>query len=96
MRNENLPMTMDLQQKLIFFALLIFCLSGCAPRKVWYQEDIQDSMMKSDLETCRSGVGDEEALALCMQSKGFQVTAKILFILLSWPYKEKEKYPWNF
>jgi HEAT repeat protein len=71
MINEDLPMTMDLQQKLIFFTLLIFCLSSCAPKKVWYQEDIQDSMMKSDLEACRSGMGDEEELALCMRSRGY-------------------------
>ena len=71
MRNENLPMTMSLQQKLIFLALLIFCLSACAPKKVWYQEDIQDSLRKSDLEACRSAMGDEEELALCMRSKGY-------------------------
>ena len=84
MRNENLPMTIVLQQKLIFFALLTFCLSGCAPKKVWYQEDIQDSMIESDLEACRSGVGDEEALALCMQSKGYlqipQAQAELLAV----------------
>ena len=71
MRNENLPMAMTLQQKLIFFALLLFSFSACAPKKVWYQEDIQDSMVKSDLAECRSGMGDEVALALCMQSKGY-------------------------
>ena len=71
MRNENLPMTMASQQKLILFALLIFCLTACAPKKVWYQEDIQVSMVNSDLEACRSDMGDEEALALCMQSKGY-------------------------
>ena len=71
MRNTNLPMIMALQQKLIFFALLIFCLTACAPKRAWYQEDIQNSVMKSDLEECRSGMGDEEELALCMRSKGY-------------------------
>ena len=71
MRNDNLPMTMASQYKLLFFALLILCLTACAPKRVWYQEDIPDSMMKSDLEACRSGMGDEENLALCMRSKGY-------------------------
>ena len=55
---------------LIFF-LFAFYVTSCTPKKVWYQEDIQDSMLKTDLQACRSDTGDEKELSLCMRGKGY-------------------------
>jgi HEAT repeat protein len=52
-------------------ALLGLLLTTCAPAKrVWYQQDTSDLMMKSDLEACRSEP-EEQKLALCMRAKGY-------------------------
>ena len=63
--NKTLPL------RITFFFLLAVWLTACAPKKVWYQEDISDSMMGSDLETCRSESDAEKKFALCMRAKGY-------------------------
>jgi HEAT repeat protein len=64
-----LPVT---QIRLVIFALLSLFLATCAPSKrVWYQEDISDLMMKSDLEACGTEKENQNRLALCMRGKGY-------------------------
>lgn len=71
MRNGKLLMFMTLPRNIILFFLLATWLSCCAPKKVWYQEDISDSMTRSDLESCSSDPQDDKKLALCMRAKGY-------------------------
>ena len=38
---------------------------------VWYQQDTPDSVMRSDLEACRSVANDAGSIGRCMQAKGY-------------------------
>jgi HEAT repeat protein len=57
--------------KIILFSFLTAWLASCAPKKVWYQEDISEAMMRTDLESCRPDPQDEKKLASCMRAKGY-------------------------
>ena len=60
-------MNVTLELRVLIFFLFAFYVVSCTPKKVWYQEDIHDSMLKSDLQSCRSDTGDEKELSLCME-----------------------------
>jgi HEAT repeat protein len=65
-------LSMPLSTRIIAFSLLALWLISCAPtKKVWYQEDISDAMMRTDLESCRTDPQDDRQLALCMRAKGY-------------------------
>jgi hypothetical protein len=38
---------------------------------VWYQQDTPDSVVRSDLEACRSVANDAGSIGRCMQAKGY-------------------------
>lgn len=78
---------MDLTRplRIIGFFLLALWLISCAPTKmVWYQEDIPDATMKTDVESCRTDPPDDRQLALCMRAKGYlqisQAQAELLAV----------------
>ncbi len=72
---------MAAQLKLFAIGLLTICLMACNLRRVWYrlrppdmawyQQDTPDSVMKSDLEGCRSVADDPTSIGHCMQAKGY-------------------------
>ena len=64
-------MHITLELRTLIFFLFAFFVTSCTTKKVWYQEDIQDSMLKADLQTCRSDTRDEKELSFCMQGKGY-------------------------
>lgn len=69
--------------RLKFFAigLLTICLMACNVKRVWYrlrppdmawyQQDTPDSVVRSDLEACRSIADDPRSICHCMQAKGY-------------------------
>lgn len=59
------------QRRLIILVLLTFWLTACAAKTVWYQQDTPDSMMKTDLDECRSTADHQKSIGLCMQAKGY-------------------------
>jgi HEAT repeat protein len=71
-----MDLSMLLRIRIIAFSLLALWLISCAPtKKVWYQEDISDAMMRTDLESCTTDPQDDRQLALCMRAKGYlQIT----------------------
>jgi len=72
MRNEKLPMLMTLARNIILLFLLATWSTCCAPtKKVWYQEEVSDAMIRTDLESCSTDPQDDRKLALCMRAKGY-------------------------
>jgi hypothetical protein len=58
--------------RIILFSFLAMWLTCCAPtKKIWYQEDISSSMMRTDLESCTTDPQDDRKLASCMGAKGY-------------------------
>ena len=58
--------------RIILFSFLAMWLTSCAPKKVvWYQEDISDELMRTDLESCGTAPQDDRKVALCMRAKGY-------------------------
>jgi HEAT repeat protein len=55
----------------LVLTLLAFILMACPSKRVWYQQDTTDLLMKSDLEGCTSETEDQKELALCMRAKGY-------------------------
>jgi hypothetical protein len=37
----------------------------------WYQQDTPDSVVRSDLDACRSEADDPRSIGHCMQAKGY-------------------------
>jgi HEAT repeat protein len=70
--------------KNILFLLLVFCLMSCAPKRVWYQEEVSASRARADVEECISNSEDQDRFALCMQAKGYlkvpQAQAELLTV----------------
>jgi HEAT repeat protein len=72
MINDKLPIFMAFLRTVLLFFLLATWLTSCAPRKVvWYQEDIAEATMRTDLESCSTDPQDDRKLALCMRAKGY-------------------------
>jgi HEAT repeat protein len=66
----NMDLTTPL--RIILFSLLAIWLTSCAPtKKVWYQEDVSEATMRTDLQSCSTGPQDGRKLALCMRAKGY-------------------------
>jgi hypothetical protein len=65
----NMVLTTPL--RIILFSLLAIWLTSCAAKKVWYQEDITEATMRTDLESCSTDPQDDRKLALCMRAKGY-------------------------
>jgi HEAT repeat protein len=57
--------------RIILFSLLAMWFTSCAPTKVWYQEEVSESMMRTDLESCTTDPQDDRRLASCMRAKGY-------------------------
>ena len=67
--------------KLFVICLLTICLMACSLKRVWYrlrpqdmawyQQDTPDSVVRSDLEACRSVADDSRSIDHCMQAKGY-------------------------
>jgi len=83
-RNDMLLKFMSPPVKNILFLLLAFCLMSCAPKRVWYQEDISDLRATADMEECTSDSENQNRFALCMQAKGYlkipQAQAELLTV----------------
>lgn len=72
--------------KLFPIILLTILLPACGVKKVWYrlhpeekvwfQQDISDSEMRSHLASCRSFATDGADLGVCMQAKGYLLIPK--------------------
>jgi HEAT repeat protein len=69
--------------RIIFFSLLAMYLTSCAPTKVWYQEEVSDGTMRTDLESCSTYPQDDRRLALCMRAKGYLQISQPLAELLA-------------
>jgi HEAT repeat protein len=67
--------------KLFAIGLLTISLMACSLKKVWYrlrpqdmawyQQDTPDSVVRSDLDACRSVADDPRSIGHCMQAKGY-------------------------
>jgi hypothetical protein len=57
--------------RVLILALLTLNLVACPAKRVWYQQDTSDLLMKSDLQGCSSETEDPKGLALCMRDKGY-------------------------
>jgi HEAT repeat protein len=76
--------------RIIAFSLLVIFLTSCAPTKVWYQEEVPDAMMRTDLESCSTDPQDDRKLALCMRAKGYlQISQPQAEILAVRPLQEE-------
>jgi hypothetical protein len=72
---------MDGRLKFFGIGLLTICLMGCGLKRVlsrlrgpdmaWYQQDVLDSAVRSDLEACRIVAVDPRGIGHCMQAKGY-------------------------
>ena len=89
MLHVKLPNIMASLFKIIVLALSGFSLAACAttatkPKQVWYQQDILDSTMRTDLEACKSDTTDQTMIARCMRTKGYllipQPQAELLIV----------------
>jgi HEAT repeat protein len=60
-----------LRYKLFLTGLLAACLVACSVKRVWFQQDIPDTLMRSDLEECKSDTSDARSIGGCMQAKGY-------------------------
>lgn len=72
---------MGARLKLFVIGLLTICLMACNVKRVWYrlrpqemawyQQDTPDSVVRSDLEACRSVADDDRSIDDCMEAKGY-------------------------
>ena len=79
--------------KLFAIGLLTISLMACNFKRVWYriwpqemawyQQDTPDSVLKSDLEECRSFADDRTSIGHCMQAKGYLLIPRAETELLS-------------
>jgi len=79
--------------KLFAIGLLTISLMACNVKRVWhriwpqemawYQQDTPDSVLKSDLEECRSLADDRTSIGHCMQAKGYLLIPRAETELLS-------------
>ena len=68
---RKIKMVLTMPIRVILFSLLAAWLMSCAPAKVWYQEDISEATMRTDLQECSTTPQDDRKLALCMRAKGY-------------------------
>ncbi len=59
------------RRRRVILAVLTFFLTACAAKKVWYQQDIPDSMVRTDLDACSATANDMDKLGRCMRAKGY-------------------------
>jgi HEAT repeat protein len=73
MKDLRWKIKMDLTTplRIILVSLLAIWLTSCAPTKLWYQEDISEATMSTDLQSCSTDPQDDRKLALCMRAKGY-------------------------
>jgi hypothetical protein len=72
---------MGARLKLFAIGVLTICLMACNVKRVWYrlrlqemawyQQDTPDSVVRSDLEACRSIADDARSASHCMEAKGY-------------------------
>ena len=62
---------MTVRFRVLIAGILVFPLVACAPQRIWYQQDTPDSVLRSDLDECKSLEADPEVIPSCMQEKGY-------------------------